>query len=149
MASTTDTSWERWLQRLTDTIAYATLAASSVLAVLANRQGGEVLLVTLGIAGLSALWVYLLYTMAPAPRTAHRVRMAVFFAGLLAFASVLMLRDPRFFVFAISGFFYASALRPLPLAILGVFATSFLINTLLPPDNNNRTMDYVATIFIE
>ena len=27
--------------------------------------------------------------------------------------------------------------------------TSFLINTLLPPDNNNRTMDYVATIFIE
>jgi hypothetical protein len=27
--------------------------------------------------------------------------------------------------------------------------TSFLINTLLPPDNNNRSMDYVATIFIE
>jgi hypothetical protein len=27
--------------------------------------------------------------------------------------------------------------------------TSFLINTLLPPDNNNRTMDYVATIVFE
>ena len=27
--------------------------------------------------------------------------------------------------------------------------TSFLINTLLPENNNNRTMDYVATIFIE
>lgn len=27
--------------------------------------------------------------------------------------------------------------------------TSFLINTLLPPDNNNRTMDYIATIVIE
>jgi hypothetical protein len=27
--------------------------------------------------------------------------------------------------------------------------TSFLINTLLPPDNTNRTMDYVATIAIE
>jgi len=27
--------------------------------------------------------------------------------------------------------------------------TSFLINTLLPPDNVNRTMDYVATIVIE
>ena len=27
--------------------------------------------------------------------------------------------------------------------------TSFLINTLLPPDNANRTMDYVATILIE
>lgn len=27
--------------------------------------------------------------------------------------------------------------------------TSFLVNTLLPPDNSNRTMDYVATIVIE
>ena len=27
--------------------------------------------------------------------------------------------------------------------------TSYLINTLLPPDNSNRTMDYVATITIE
>jgi hypothetical protein len=27
--------------------------------------------------------------------------------------------------------------------------TSFLINTLLPPDNKNRTMDYVATIYFE
>jgi hypothetical protein len=27
--------------------------------------------------------------------------------------------------------------------------TSFLINTLLPENNNNRTMDYVATVFIE
>ena len=27
--------------------------------------------------------------------------------------------------------------------------TSFLINTLLAPDNKNRTMDYVATILIE
>jgi hypothetical protein len=27
--------------------------------------------------------------------------------------------------------------------------TSFLINTLLPPDNANRTMDYIATIAIE
>jgi hypothetical protein len=27
--------------------------------------------------------------------------------------------------------------------------TSYLINTLLPPDNSNRTMDYIATIVIE
>jgi hypothetical protein len=27
--------------------------------------------------------------------------------------------------------------------------TSYLINTLLPVDNNNRTMDYVATVVIE
>ena len=27
--------------------------------------------------------------------------------------------------------------------------TSYLINTLLPADNKNRTMDYVATVMIE
>ncbi len=27
--------------------------------------------------------------------------------------------------------------------------TSFIVNTLLPPDNANRTMDYVATIVLE
>ena len=42
-----------------------------------------------------------------------------------------MLRQPLFFVFMISGFFYASELRPLPLAVLGVAATSILINTLI------------------
>jgi signal transduction histidine kinase len=57
--------------------------------------------------------------------------MIVFFVGLLAFASVLMLRQPWFFVFLISGFFYASDLRPLALAVVGVAATSILINTLL------------------
>jgi signal transduction histidine kinase len=131
MAATTDTSWERWLRRLTDTIAYATLLASTALAILSGQQSGGELLVTLLIAAFAALWVYALYSRAPVPRTAQRARMAVFFVGLMVFASVLMVRDPRFFIFAISGFFYASALRPLALAILGVFVTSFLINTLI------------------
>ena len=131
MAPTTDTSWERWLKRLTDGVAYATLVASTALAVVAGQEGGGELLVTLLIAALAAMWVYVLYGRAPEPRAAQRLRMAVFFVGVLVFASVLMVRDPRFFIFMISGFFYASALRPLPLAILGVFATSFLINTLL------------------
>ena len=55
----------------------------------------------------------------------------MFFIGILALASVLMLRQPLFFIFMISGFFYASVLRPLPLAFVGVFATSFLVNTLI------------------
>ena len=42
-----------------------------------------------------------------------------------------MLRQPVFFVFMISGFFYASYLRPLPLAVVGVGATSILVNSLI------------------
>ena len=67
----------------------------------------------------------------PEPRRDDRVRMAVFFVGVLVLASILMLRQPVFFVFMISGFFYASYLRPLPLAVVGVGATSILVNSLI------------------
>ena len=60
MAPPTDTSWERWLKRLTDGVAYATLVASTALAVLAGQESGGELLVTLLIAALAALWVYVL-----------------------------------------------------------------------------------------
>ena len=52
-------------------------------------------------------------------------------SGVLVLASILMLRQPLFFVFMISGFFYASYLRPLPLAVVGVGATSILVNSLI------------------
>lgn len=42
-----------------------------------------------------------------------------------------MSRQPIFFVFAITGFFHASELRPWPLVVLGVAATSILINTII------------------
>ena len=41
-----------------------------------------------------------------------------------ALASVLMSRNPMFFIFAITGFFHAALLRPWPLTVAGVAATS-------------------------
>ena len=91
---------------------------------------GMTVLFTAMFSGIAMLWDrqfgFLKETLvAPVPRTAHRARNLVFFVGLLGFAAALMLRDPTFFVFMIAGFFYASALKPLPLAVLGIFATSF------------------------
>jgi signal transduction histidine kinase len=62
-----------------------------------------------------------------------------------------MTRQPQFFVFMISGFFYAAVLRPLPLAVVGVFATSFLINTLLGgiPTTSEGWTFYVTIITIQ
>jgi signal transduction histidine kinase len=147
----TETTWERWLRRATDTVAYVTLVASSILAVLQAKASGPELLVTLLIATVAAAWVYAVYTRTPMPRVAHRARIGTFFVGLLAFAAVLMLRDPRYFVFMISGFFYASVLRPLPLAVLGVFLTSFLINTLIAgfPVSPDGWTFYVSIIVLQ
>jgi signal transduction histidine kinase len=72
-----------------------------------------------------------MFTRAPQPRRDHHARMAVYFVGLLVIASFLMTRHPFFFVFAVTGFFHAAVLRPWPLAILGVAATSILINTII------------------
>ena len=38
--------------------------------------------------------------------------MIIYFVGLIVLASVLMTRNPLFFIFAITGFFHAAVLRP-------------------------------------
>ena len=75
----------------------------------------------------------------------------MFFVGLLVFASVLMLRHPLYFIFMITGFFYATILRPLPLAVVGVAASSILVNTLIsgPPRNAEAWTWYVAIISVQ
>ena len=55
----------------------------------------------------------------------------MFFVGLIVLAAILMLRHPLFFIFMIAGFFYATALRPFPVAVAGIFATSILVNSLI------------------
>ena len=92
-----------------------------------------------------------MFTRLPPPRQAHRLRVGVFFVGILVLASILMLRQPLFFIFMISGFFYASILRPLPLAFLGVFATSFLVNTLIAgfPRRAEAWTFYIVIITIQ
>jgi signal transduction histidine kinase len=62
-----------------------------------------------------------------------------------------MLRETLFFVFMISGFFYASVLRPFVVLVLGVGATSLLINTLVAgfPQTPEGWAFYLAIIVIQ
>ena len=130
--------YERWNERLVDWCPYVTLAVPAILSVALSTDPVGERLVTAGLVGLAALWVYFGYTRAPKPRQAHRVRMIVYFIGLLVIASVLATREYLFFIFMITGFFHATVLRPWPLVIVGVFATSVLVNTViggLPTDD--------------
>ncbi len=72
-----------------------------------------------------------MYTRAPIPRTTAAVRIRIYVLGLLVLAGLLMTRSPIFFIFAISCYFHASIVRPWPLTILAVFATSVLIDVLV------------------
>ena len=112
--------WDRVNEALVDSCGYLLLAVATVLGVIGGDGDPAWRLTTLAIAAAAAAWIYVMYTRLPRPKKEQRVRIAVFFVGLLVFASVLLLRQPVFFIFMISGFFYASMLRPLPLAVVGV-----------------------------
>jgi signal transduction histidine kinase len=123
--------WERWGELSIEWAAYLLLALATVFALLTSDPRYAVDLGTLAAVAVAAAWVYVMFTRAPQPRSNHPDRMAAYFVGLMVLASLLMTRHPLFFVFAITGFFHASVLRPWPVAIAGVAATSILINTLI------------------
>ena len=145
------TRFERWNDRLVDWCPYVTLVLSAVLSIAWSNHGVADRLLTAGLAVVAGLWVFLGYTRAPRPRKEHPVRMVLYFIGLLVIASVLASREYLFFIFLITGFFHATVLRPWPLLIGGVFATSVLVNTVIGglPTNTEWWTIYVAIIVIQ
>ena len=103
-----ETTWDRWTTASLVLIPWLTLAASTAIALLrSDRYPGE-RLGTLALVAVAATWVYAMFSRAPEPRREHQARMLVYFVGLLVLASLLMARNPMFFIFAITGFFHAA-----------------------------------------
>jgi signal transduction histidine kinase len=144
-------AWERFGDAMVGWCGYLLLVPATIIGLLAGPKVPLWQVTTLAIAVVAAAWIYLMFTRLPQPRQAHRLRMGIFFIGVLAIATALMVRQPLFFIFMISGFFYASILRPLSLAFVGVFATSFLINTLIAgfPQTPEAWTFYVVIITIQ
>jgi signal transduction histidine kinase len=143
--------WERYGDAMVGWCGYVLLAVATVLVLITGPRNLPWQAGTVAIAVVAAGWTYAMFTRLPQPRQAHRLRVGIFFVVLLVLASVLMLRWPLFFIFMISGFFYASILRPLPVAFVGVFATSFLINTLIAgvPQSAEAWTFWVVIIVIQ
>lgn len=126
-----DGSWERWSRVLDDWIPYLTLAIAMVLSLAQADQSVIEQIKTTMLAAFTAGWVFVMHTRAPQPRRTQTVRMLAYFAGMLGLGTLLMVRQPIFFVFILTGFVHASLLRPWPLMVLGIAATSILINTII------------------
>jgi signal transduction histidine kinase len=124
-------SWERWDRVIGEWVPYLTLALSAILSQISAGQDWSERAGTAGLITVSVVWVFLLFSRSPKPREGQRLRMRVYFAGLMVLGALLMARQPIFFVFTLTGFFHAAVLRPRWLTILGVAATSILINTVI------------------
>src|SRR5262245_25311757 len=151
MTVETKPGWERFGDAMLDWGGFVLLAFATVLGISAGSPDLAWRLTTIAIAFGAAVWIYVLYTRRPMPNSEHRLRLDVFFVGLMVFATVLMLRHPLFFIFMIAGFFYATVLRPLPLAVVGIAATSILINGLVagPPQNAEAWTWYLAIVIVQ
>jgi len=151
MRSSDKPAWERFGDAMLDWGGFVLLAIGTATVVLDGKGDAARLAPTLAIVAAAAAWMVVLYTRAPSPRREQHARMRVFFVGLLVFASALMLRHPLFFVFMISGFFYAAIVRPIPIAIVGVGVTSVLINTLIAgvPASSAGWTFYIVIIVVQ
>ncbi|GGA76223.1 histidine kinase [Pseudoclavibacter endophyticus] len=87
-------------------------------------QGASVL----GLVAVSVLWVLFGHTLPLRRRTLRPVWAGIYFVGLLALCVTLMTYADIFLVFTVAGFFHAYLLRPWPLGVLGVLATSVVLN---------------------
>ncbi|MFC9268699.1 sensor histidine kinase [Streptomyces zhihengii] len=112
-----------WLLLTVSTAVYF----SRVLPVSGDRFRAEGVPV-LGLVAVCVLWVLFGHTLPLRRRTLRPVPAGVFFVGLLALCVTLMTYSGIFLVFTIAGFFHAYLLRPWPLGVLGVLATSVALN---------------------
>ncbi|BFP55506.1 sensor histidine kinase [Streptomyces sp. CMC78] len=82
----------------------------------------------LGLVAVAVPWVLFGQTLPIRRRTFRPVPAAVYFVGLLALCVALMTYSGVFLVFTVAGFFQAYLLRPWPVGVLGVLATSLALN---------------------
>lgn len=144
------TTWERNSALVVNWLPYVTLAGSTTISLALEDQTWDERIGMLALVVASLGWVLQMYTLRSPAWRRRRSTMLVYFTGLLVLASLLILLcSPFFFVFMVTGFMHAFVLRPMPLILLGIFATSVLINTLpggLPLDLDAESLAFVGTI---
>jgi signal transduction histidine kinase len=104
------------------------LAFTAVLTVIVRDSARETWLIDLALCGLAAVWMLCLYTLVPAWRDRDPMR-AVFFTGLIAIMTVLIIRDPWFGFFTFTGYFFAVRIPPGWWRLLAVAAVAVLTGT--------------------
>lgn len=100
------------------------------------------------LVAVSAVWVFMGHTMPVLRGTTRQLRMMVYFIGLILLSFVLMSVADIFAIFAITGFFHAYQLRPWQLGIVGILATSVVINGITMIDLSNPSPDRIVQFLL-
>ena len=122
------TSWESWVNSFFVWVPYVTLGASVVLAQVGNQSTTDRLMIV-ALTLVAAAWTWLAFTRLGPPTQVAQWPLRLYFVGFLILAAVLVLREPVFLVYGITGFFHGALLRPWPLAFVGIGATGLVIHS--------------------
>ena len=82
----------------------------------------------LGLAAVTVIWVLFGHTLPIWRGTLRPVPTVVYVVGFLALCVLFLSYSEVFVILTIAGFFHAYLLTPWPLGVLGVFATSIILN---------------------
>ena len=139
--------WERQTEAIGQGVPYLLLAVATTLALLQGERPWAEHLITLAIATLTALWMFVLLTWRPA-WARHRATMAIYFAGLLALIAALLWRSPWAGIFATTGYIHAWEFLPGRWRLAGVAATAALAATSFTGGLPQRDAAAIATYLI-
>lgn len=146
------TDWDRRYGQVLVAVPWLLLAPSVAISQAAPGQTVADRVGTLGLVALAAAWVYGWHTRARRQRWERAWPAVVYLAGLLAVCTALMARDLIFVLFTITGFLHAYQLRPWPLGVAGVLATSVVLNTMtmgLPRATAASLGGYLGVIVVQ
>lgn len=120
--------WDRRERILLALLPYAMLALSTGLTVIIRHAERQTWVLDMALCGLAATWMLCLYTLVPGWRDRPWAR-SVFFGGLIAIMTVLVIRDPWFGFFTFTGYFFALRIPPGRWRLLAVLAVALLTGT--------------------
>jgi len=132
--------------RIMRPLPYILLGVATVLALLTKGQSNEDRLGTAGLAALAAVWIAVMYTLRSPSWTSRTVPMLVYVGGQTALATVLTVRQPIFFVFAVVGFVQAYELLPPVWAFISIVVTSIVVN--IAPSGIPTNLDWAILVIV-
>jgi signal transduction histidine kinase len=140
------TSWEQWVDGVFAWMPYVTLLASVILAQ-AGSQGATDRFVSVGLSLATAAWTWLTFSRFGRPTRIAQHNVRIYFAGFVILTAVLVLWQPVFLVYGITGFFHASLLRPWVLVFTGIGATAVIVqSTIVYPDGTS--LDWIIYLAV-
>jgi signal transduction histidine kinase len=130
---------------------YVLLVLLSGFTLLAKHDRPGSLAIDLGLCAATGVWILALFTLRPAWRL-RPGPMLVFFAGVVGFTAVLVLRDPWFGCFAPACYLYAFTTLRWPVRLLGVATVAVIAATAqasdIPKDTTGGQLTYLGVIAI-